>query len=219
MTISDDSTLIAAGFEDGLIRLFSIGAEKLKELKTLEELETMERERMDLENVLKATGDDCRSLVGHSGSVFGVSISPRRDFLVSGGEDGTVRLWSLLVYQGIIVHRGHLWPVWDVHFSPFGHYFCSAGMDRSLRVWTTEKESPNRLMAGHYADVECCRFHPNSNYIATGSADRCVRLWDLLDGKCVRTLTGHRSSISCIAWSHSGMINESLIMTLKNNDP
>lgn len=128
----------------------------------------------------------------------------RRDFLVSGGEDGTVRLWSLLVYQGIIVHRGHLWPVWDVHFGPFGHYFCSAGMDRSLRVWTTEKESPVRLMAGHYGDVECSRFHPNSNYIATGSVDRCVRLWDLLEGKCVRTLTGHRSSISSIAWSTSG---------------
>ena len=117
MTISDDSTLIAAGFEEGLIRLFSIGSETLKELKTVDELENMNKDNMDMENILKASGENCRSLVGHAGSVFGISISPRRDFLVSGGEDGTIRLWSLLVYQGIIVHKGHLWPVWDVHFS------------------------------------------------------------------------------------------------------
>ena len=116
VTISDDSSLIAAGFEDGLIRIFSVGSDRLKEMKTPAELEMVERDRMDLESILKLSNDNCRSLIGHSGSVFGVSISPRRDFLVSGGEDGTVRLWSLMVYQGVIVHRGHLWPVWDVHF-------------------------------------------------------------------------------------------------------
>ena len=87
-------------------------------MKSPSELEMVERDRMDLDSILKLSNDNCRSLIGHSGSVFGVSISPRRDFLVSGGEDGTVRLWSLMVYSGIIVHRGHLWPVWDVHFGP-----------------------------------------------------------------------------------------------------
>jgi len=68
--------LIAAGFEDGLIRIFSIGPERLKELKSSEELEMMDKDRMDLENVLKLTEKDSRTLVGHSGSVFGVAISP-----------------------------------------------------------------------------------------------------------------------------------------------
>ena len=98
VTISDDSSLIATGFEDGLIRIFSVGSDRLKEMKTPAELEMVERDRMDLESILKLSNDNCRSLIGHSGSVFGVSISPRRDFLVSGGEDGTVRLWSLMVY-------------------------------------------------------------------------------------------------------------------------
>ena len=93
---SDDSTMCAAGFEDGLIRVFSISTETLKRLKTPEEVMDMDKDQLDLENIQMPTGEKSKSLIGHSGSVFGISISPRRDFLVSGGEDGTVRLWSLL---------------------------------------------------------------------------------------------------------------------------
>ena len=94
--VSDDSTMCAAGFEDGLIRVFSISTETLKRLKTPEEVMDMDKDQLDLENIQMPTGEKSKSLIGHSGSVFGISISPRRDFLVSGGEDGTVRLWSLL---------------------------------------------------------------------------------------------------------------------------
>ena len=88
--------MCAAGFEDGLIRVFSISTETLKRLKTPEEVMDMDKDQLDLENIQMPTGEKSKSLIGHSGSVFGISISPRRDFLVSGGEDGTVRLWSLL---------------------------------------------------------------------------------------------------------------------------
>ena len=108
-------------------------------MKTPAELEMVERDRMDLESILKLSNDNCRSLIGHSGSVFGVSISPRRDFLVSGGEDGTVRLWSLMVYQGVIVHRGHLWPVWDVHF---GQEFLIKKAFKSLTMIVSPSISP-----------------------------------------------------------------------------
>ena len=133
ITISDDSTVLAAGFEDGCIRVNAIGNDNLREIKSLPQLEMLDKDRLELDNILQVSEAATRKLLGHTGAVYGVSISPRKDFLVSGGEDGTVRLWSLLVYTCVIVHRGHMWPIWDVHFSPYGHYFCSAGMDRSLR--------------------------------------------------------------------------------------
>ena len=119
--------------------------ECLKVLRSRDELADQDPETQDLESVLRDSDDKVKvhrkrckkqivkcfqALVGHSGAIFGISISPRRDFLITGGEDGTVRLWSLLVYQCIIVHRGHMWPIWDVTFAPFGHYFASCGMDR-----------------------------------------------------------------------------------------
>ena len=89
ITFSDDSTVCAAGFEDGLIRVFSIGGETLKRLKTPDELADLHKDQIDLETIQTQTGETTQSLVGHSGQVFS---APRRDFLVSGGEDGTVRL-------------------------------------------------------------------------------------------------------------------------------
>ena len=133
ITISDDSTVLVAGFEDGCIRVNAIGGDNLREMKSLPQLEMLDKDRLELDNILQVSETPTRKLLGHTGAVYGVLISPRKDFLASGGEDGTVRLWSLFVYQCVIVHRGHLWPVWDVQFSPYGNYFCSVGMDRSVR--------------------------------------------------------------------------------------
>ena len=45
------------------------------------------------------TGRELHWLEGHEGKVTGVAFSPDGSFLVSGSEDGTVRLWD--------VSRGH----------------------------------------------------------------------------------------------------------------
>jgi transcription initiation factor TFIID subunit 5 len=37
----------------------------------------------------ESSGIDSRTLLGHSGPVFGVSFSMDKNFLVSGSEDGT----------------------------------------------------------------------------------------------------------------------------------
>ena len=126
--------MCAAGFEDGLIRVFSISTETLKRLKTPEEVMDMDKDQLDLENIQMPTGEKSKSLIGHSGSVFGISISPRRDFLVSGGEDGTVRLWSLLGWFqrlcGIIYARkslfSKLFPIdpFEINMKSVSMYYC-----------------------------------------------------------------------------------------------
>ena len=62
------------------------------------------------------TSSDCRTLHGHSGSVYSVSISPDRTYIVSGSEDGTVRVWSLYTFTNLVCYKGHNYPVWDVQF-------------------------------------------------------------------------------------------------------
>lgn len=37
----------------------------------------------------ESSAADTRTLIGHSGPIFGVSFSPDKSFLVSGSEDGT----------------------------------------------------------------------------------------------------------------------------------
>ena len=86
------------------------------------------------------SGADHRTLIGHTGPVYGVCFSPDKYYLISGSEDSTsnnsnksvslmieiylkvsqiVRLWCLLTFSCLVNYKGHTGPIWDVKF---GYY-------------------------------------------------------------------------------------------------
>lgn len=206
VNICEDSSLLSAGFSDSTIRVFTLTPNKLRSMKSGEELEIIDRDSDDvLERMMDArTSADVKSLIGHSGPVYATDISQDKKFLISSSEDGCIRLWSLLTWSNLVCYKGHQYPVWDTKFSPHGHYFVSCGHDRTARLWSTDHYQPLRIYAGHLSDVDCVEFHPNSNYIVTGSSDRVVRLWDNQSGNCVRTFTGHKGPIQKMCFSPDG---------------
>ncbi|XP_067931982.1 transcription initiation factor TFIID subunit 5-like [Watersipora subatra] len=203
---TDDSSMIAAGLEDSQVKVWTLSQQTLRSMKSGEELNNLDKEADDiLERMMDdSTASESKSLIGHSGPVYGVSFSPDRHSLLSCSEDGTIRLWSLLTWTNLVCYKGHNYPVFDVQFSNHGFYFVSAGHDRLARLWSTDHFQPMRLLAGHYSDVDCVKYHPNSNYIATGSSDRVVRLFDVLSGNCMRTYTGHKAPILALTFSVCG---------------
>ncbi|XP_013785229.1 transcription initiation factor TFIID subunit 5-like [Limulus polyphemus] len=204
--IAEDSSLLAAGFVDAAVRVWSITPNSLKAMKPASELEQTDKEADDVlyRMMDESNATNMRLLLGHNGPVYSTSFSPDRNLLLSCSEDGTIRLWSLLTWTNVVCYKGHCFPVWDVQFSPHGYYFASCGHDRTARLWATDSHQPLRVFAGHVCDVDCVQFHPNSNYIATGSSDRTVRLWDVSNGNCVRYMTGHKGRIYTLVFSNCG---------------
>ncbi|WFD01399.1 Transcription initiation factor TFIID subunit 5 [Malassezia obtusa] len=207
--VSEDLTLMAAGFEESYVQLWSLKGEPLQELQSDFSLSAI-RDRRTLNKHREAFPYSTRKLVGHSAPVYGVAFdpvggsasSPRH--LLSCSADGTARLWSLDTYAALVAYRGHQYPVWDVSWGPLGTYFATASADRTARLWSAERINPLRIYAGHLSDVDCVRFHPNSLYLATGSSDRTCRLWDVQRGACVRLFVGSQSPISCVRISSDG---------------
>lgn len=58
-------------------------------------------------------------LLGHTDSIFSISISPDKKYIISGSYDETIRLWSLYTKTTLVVYLGHFAPVLSVKFSPF----------------------------------------------------------------------------------------------------
>lgn len=207
--VSEDLTLMAAGFEESYVQLWSLKGEPLRELRSDFSLSSI-KDRRTLQNHRKDEQQSARKLVGHSAPVYGVAFDPvggsasRPRHMLSCSADGTARLWSLDTYSALVSYRGHQYPVWDVTWGPLGAYFATASADRTARLWSTERINPLRIYAGHLSDVDCLRFHPNSLYLATGSSDRSCRLWDVQRGACVRLFVGHQSPISCVRISSDG---------------
>ena len=163
-----------------------------------------------------------RRLVGHSGPVYALSFSPSTmmekgreplygakttpRLLLSCSGDGTIRLWSIDIWQCLLTYKGHLKPVWDVVWSPFGHYFLTASNDRTARLWSTNNIAALRIFAGHDNDVDHVTFHPNGAYIFTASCDKTVRMWDVYRGNAVRLFTGHTGNPTSIACAPNGKL-------------
>lgn len=230
--ISDDTSLIAIGFADSVLKVWSLTPSKLREMKPADHLKEVDREAGNSKNSITfnliffsqfirfscsistddvlvrmmddRTAESSRTFLGHNGPIYRTSFSNDRTMLLSCSEDTTIRLWSLQTWTCLVVYRGHLYPVWDIRFSPHGHYFATCSHDKTARLWSTDSHQPLRIFLGHLSDVDCVLFHPNSNYVATGSSDRTVRLWDCVSGNFVRLMTGHKAPIYSMAFSTCG---------------
>lgn len=93
-------------------------------------------------------------LYGHSDSVFSVSISLDKKYVVSSSFDQDIRLWSIHSKATLAVYKGHFSPVYSVKFSPLGLYFASGGGDNLAYLWSANSIGPLRAFSGHLTDVE-----------------------------------------------------------------
>ncbi|UZJ52117.1 hypothetical protein CBS101457_001437 [Exobasidium rhododendri] len=206
---SQDLTLMAAGFEESYVQIWSLKGESLQGFNndfTLSQI----RDKQSLERHREKKKLSTRKLIGHGGPVYDVSFDPSGGsiappkHLLSASGDGTARLWSLETYTALVSYRGHQQPIWSVEWSPTGIYFATGSADGTARLWSTERINPLRMYSGHLSDVDCLNFHPNSLYLATGSSDKTCRLWDVQRGACARLFVGHQSAIGCVKISPDG---------------
>lgn len=194
LEFSDDSRLVAAGFQDSFIKIWSLDGSSLISNR----IPSSKRKEMEL-------GDPSTSmLIGHSGAVYSTSFSPDNRFLLAGSEDKTVRLWSMDTHTALVSYKGHNHPVWDVKFSPLGHYFATASHDQTARLWSCDHIYPLRIFAGHLSDVDTVSFHPNGCYVFTGSSDKTCRMWDINSGDSVRLFLGHTAPVLSTAVTPDG---------------
>jgi WD40 repeat protein len=69
-----------------------------------------------------------------TGTTDSLAFSPDSNLLVTGGEDGTVKLWDMISLRESLTLAGGGSPIVSVAFSPDGRKLAAADLD-SVRVW------------------------------------------------------------------------------------
>jgi hypothetical protein len=114
---------------------------------------------------------------GHQGYVCSVAISTSKQTIVSGGYDGTVRLWDSKGKQ-VGTFKGHQGSVFLVIISTCKQTIVSGGYDGTVRLWDSKGKQVGTFK-GHQGYVILVLISTCKQTIVSGGDDGTVQLWDI----------------------------------------
>jgi len=148
-------------------------------------------------------GSGIMTLTGHDGAVTSLSYSPDGRLLVSGSEDGSVRVWDTRTgEEAMLPMRSGDGKVLSVDFSRNGKWIGTGTESGGVWVWNVAPgQVSQRQLNGHTAAVNSVAFSSDSSRLASASSDKTIRLWNADTGEALAVQTGHRASVTRITFS------------------
>jgi eukaryotic-like serine/threonine-protein kinase len=141
-----------------------------------------------------------RELKGHKRRANAVAVSGDGLLALSGGQDRTVRLWTIASGDELrrLEHDG---PVYAVALAADGQTGASGSADKTVRLWDfrSERDVGMRRLDGHTAAVFAVMFAPGDQFVLSAGADRTVRVWDVATGQASGSPLIHESAIVALA--------------------
>ena len=151
------------------------------------------------------TGEDVRTLEGHTSWMTSVAFNPDGLTLASAGMEDGIRLWDAAA--GTLVHtlEGYAAGISSAAYSPDGLALLTGNWDGAIQVWDTITAGQVRTLQGHTENVTSVAFSPDGLTLASGDKGGRIRLWNAVTGRHERTLDQHRWDVKSVAFSPDGL--------------
>jgi len=117
--------------------------------------------------------------------------------VVSGSQDGTLRVWDVESSQTLQTLEGHSSGVLAVAVLD-SRRVVSGSYDGTLRVWDVESGQILQTLEGHSDKILAVAVLDNRR-VVSGSGDGTLRVWDVESGQTLQTLEGHSDEILAVA--------------------
>lgn len=148
-------------------------------------------------------GRTIAALIGHEGTVTCAKFNLLDGSIVSGGIDGTVRIWSSTGGGFRDIATGFIEHVSSVAYHPDGNTFATTGGKQAVRLWDSRTNQPKIVFGSEWAP-ETIAFSPNGNQIATAGLSGEVKLWEAITGELLAVFKEHTEAIESLDFSPDG---------------
>ena len=155
---------------------------------------------------------------GHLSAVNSVAYGSSKrayDQVVTGGEEGGIKVWDRATGRGVIAFAHSILPnaspppITKVYVAHSGE-ILSASTDKTLKSWRYEGDwTIQRTLGPHNSRVLALDFNPDGTLLASGAGEPSrsgeVKLWEVGKGLLVRTLGGlHSDTVFGVRFSPDG---------------
>ncbi len=145
-----------------------------------------------------------RSLTAHTDRVRAITFSHDGKWLVSGGDDQTMRLWNVQAGRCIHTLYGHTNRVWTVAISRDNRILASGSEDQTIRLWWRQSGRCFKIIQGNHQRIWSVDFSPDGKHLVSASDDNVLHLWEIRTGNCVQEFKGHNGRVWAVAFSSDG---------------
>ncbi len=171
-----DTTLVSAG-EDGTVHIWALSARRRPQV-----------------------------LLGHTGWVFAVALSPNGMMIASAGEDAVVRLWERQTHRLSVVMVAHTQRVRALSFDSQGKRLLSGSEDGRVCVWDVARQEMIRELSTPGTPVWSVAVSPDDTVVAVAGQDAFVRLFSLTTGELLDEKAVHRDWVRSVSFAPQGAL-------------
>ncbi len=143
------------------------------------------------------------SFASHSDRVGAIAFSPGDQYIASGSDDRTIRIWRANDGQIVRTMTGHTSAIKAMAFSPQGQYLASGAKDGGIIIWNWETGQEVIALTGHTDLITDLEWSPDGTKLASSGWDKKIRVWDFATGSEIRSFS-NKSWVRTVAWSQDG---------------
>ena len=140
----------------------------------------------------------------HALVVWSLVVTPDGQHIISGSDDGRVKVWSVADRSLVSTCHGHTNEVNAVAAMPDGQRILSGGDDRTVRVWLIDGTLKNTFR-WHTDTVTALVALPDNQHALSGSCYNTIKLSDVDDGAVLRTFRHYAHQVHSLTLLPDGL--------------
>uniref|UniRef100_A0A2K6UYM4 Periodic tryptophan protein 2 homolog n=1 Tax=Saimiri boliviensis boliviensis TaxID=39432 RepID=A0A2K6UYM4_SAIBB len=140
---------------------------------------------------------------GHFNSMVALAYSPDGQYIVTGGDDGKVKVWNTLSGFCFVTFTEHSSGVTGVTFTATGYVVVTSSMDGTVRAFDLHRYRNFRTFTSpRPTQFSCVAVDASGEIVSAGAQDSFeIFVWSMQTGRLLDVLSGHEGPISGLCFN------------------